>query len=90
MSTGIEKEENRQAGSAIGADAGRKSSRRGFLVGAGAAAGVAGAAAIALKSGTAPVVAGEAAVEAAQKAPVQGRGYHETAHIRKYYDTTKV
>lgn len=63
--------------------------RRGFLAGAGAAAGVAGAAVLAVKRGAAPAAEAVAA-DAAPAKPVGGLGYHETAHIRKYYDTTKV
>jgi hypothetical protein len=73
----------------MGKDTGKGQRRRGFLMGAGAAAGAAGAAALALKTRTEPV-AGVAASGPLQKDPVHGQGYHETAHIRKYYDTTKV
>ena len=69
---------------ASGAPAGR----RGFLVGAGAAAGMAGAAAATFRRPAEP--AADVVAEQAQKDPVQGKGYHETPHIRKYYDTTKV
>ena len=72
----------------VTADAGSRATRRGFLVGAGAAAGVAGVAAVALKTRTQPVA--DVAAPAPDSAPAQGRGYHETAHIRKYYETTKV
>ena len=68
---------------------GRTSTRRGFLAGAGAVAGVAGAAAVALKSRALPVTA-EVVASEKPEAPAQSRGYHETAHIRKYYETTKV
>ena len=70
-------------------ETGKGQRRRGFLLGAGAAAGAAGAAAVALGKRTAavPVVA---ASDALQKDPMQGQGYQETAHVRKYYDTTKV
>jgi hypothetical protein len=67
---------------------GGKRSRRGFLIGAGAVAGVAGVAAVALKNGAQPVT--EVAAPEPDKAPAQSRGYHETAHIRRYYETTKV
>jgi hypothetical protein len=67
---------------------GSKATRRGFLVGAGAAAGIAGAAAVALKTRTQPIA--DVAAPAPEQTPVSGRGYHETAHIRKYYETTKV
>lgn len=73
----------------MGKDTGNGKRRRGFLMGAGAVAGAAGAAALALKTRAEPV-AGFAASGPLQKDPVQGQGYHETAHIRKYYDTTKV
>ena len=64
--------------------------RRGFLLGAGTV-GAAGVAAVTLGSrsvrgpgeGAPDPVRGESSSK-------QGRGYHETAHIRKYYDTTKV
>jgi hypothetical protein len=57
---------------------------------AGAAAGVAGAAVIGLRRPAQPVEAVAAAAVPRQKDATDGRGYHETAHIRKYYDTTKV
>ena len=59
-----------------------KMSRRKFL----AAAGVGGAAAavIAAKSG------GLAEPEGKQAAAPQGKGYQLTAHVRRYYETTKV
>jgi hypothetical protein len=88
MTKDIEKANDLPAGIAAQAAAGPTARRRGFLVG-GAAAGVAGAAAIALKTGARPV-AGEVAGQTPRAEPAQGRGYHETAHIRKYYDTTKV
>lgn len=72
----------------IGKKAGGKPARRGFLVGAGAAAGAAGAGALTLGKGPQAVtteVAGAAAPE-----PVRGKGYHVTDHIRKYYETAKV
>ena len=72
----------------VGASRVSASGRRGFLAGAGAA-GVAGAAVLAV-GGKGPVPAGDAAAEAAPVKPLAGRGYHETDHIRKYYDTTKV
>ena len=67
---------------------GTPAGRRGFLVGAGAAAGMAGAAAATFRRP--PDTAADVVAEQAQKDPVQGKGYHETPHIRKYYDTTKV
>lgn len=73
----------------MGKDTGKGQKRRGFLVGAGAAAGAAGAAALALRTRAEPVAAAAASAPG-QTDPVQGQGYHETAHIRKYYDTTKV
>jgi hypothetical protein len=60
--------------------------RRGFLLGAGAAAGV-GAAALAVGRNAQPPV--EAAAPQDHK-PVASRGYHVTDHVRKYYDTAKV
>ncbi len=65
------------------------SRRRGFLVGVGVAAGAAGVAAVALGSRS-QQAAGDALPQASRQAPVDGRGYQETAHVRKYYDTTKV
>jgi hypothetical protein len=79
---------DRQGGSAAGATSSKTPARRGFLAGVGAA-GVAGAAVIASKRGTTPPVA-EAADPAVAAKPVAGRGYHETDHVRRYYDTTKV
>jgi len=65
----------------------RTPARRGFLAGAGVA-GIAGAAVLATGGKGASAIA-----DVAPEAPptqVAGRGYHETDHIRKYYDTTKV
>lgn len=66
----------------------RSAGRRGFLAGAGVA-GVAGAAVLATR-GTGRPVADEAAAEAVPPKALANRGYHETDHVRKYYDTTKV
>ncbi|MEO6271190.1 MAG: formate dehydrogenase [Lautropia sp.] len=71
-----------------GTPAGGGGARRGFLLGAGAAVGAAGVAAATLRK-----PAATNAVEVAQAAPKEsdgGQGYRLTAHIRKYYDTTKV
>jgi outer membrane lipoprotein SlyB len=68
--------------------AARSAGRRGFLAGAGAA-GVAGAAVLATR-GNAPAVPAGAAADAVSSKPVGNRGYHETDHVRKYYDTAKV
>ncbi len=57
-------------------------SRRKFL----AAAGAGGAAAAAV---VASKVTGDAPAATAQSAP-QGKGYQLTAHVRRYYETTKV
>ncbi len=62
--------------------------RRGFLAGVGAA-GVVGAAAIAAGRSAPPAVT-EVAGQAAAPGKVAGRGYHETDHVRRYYDTAKV
>lgn len=59
-----------------------KMSRRKFL----AAVGVGGAAAAAV---VASKVTGDAPVTTAQTSP-QGKGYQLTAHVRRYYETTKV
>jgi nitrous oxide reductase len=61
-----------------------KLSRRNFLI----AAGVGGAA-------TAAAIAGRALTPEEPKAAASndkrgGKGYQETAHVRSYYDTTKV
>ena len=68
------------------AGAGAASSRRSLLVGA----GVAGAAAIAVKalSGAAPEALVTAA-SAAKAAPDTRGGYQLTAHVRRYYETTQ-
>ena len=58
-----------------------KLSRRNFLVALGAG-GVATAGAVAGKQSRTPA-------KTASKAP-SGKGYQLTAHVRKYYDTTKV
>jgi hypothetical protein len=57
-------------------------SRRKFLVAA-SAGGVAAAAVVATRS------AGEASPDNKQAAK-QGNGYQLTAHVRRYYETTKV
>ncbi len=59
-----------------------KMSRRKFL----AAVGVGGTAAAAV---VASKVGGEDKTAEAQTAP-QGKGYQLTAHVRRYYETTKV
>lgn len=59
-----------------------KMSRRKFL----AAAGVGGAAAVAV---VAVKLDGSSKPEVAQ-AKAGGKGYQETAHVRRYYETTKV
>ena len=69
------------------AGAGAAPSRRSLLVGA----GVAGAAAIAVKAlpGTAPEALATAAAGAAKVAPDTRGGYQLTAHVRRYYETTQ-
>ena len=57
-------------------------SRRNFLIAAGAG-GVAAVAAMGGRSTEEPKV-----VTSSDKR--RGRGYEETAHVRRYYDTTKV
>lgn len=88
MSSDIERGNGRQSDAQALPVAGKAPARRGFLLGAGAVAGAAGAAAIAL--GKSPPVTQAQAAEPAARDPVQGQGYHVTAHVRKYYDTTKV
>ena len=88
MSSDIGKQSGPQSTAQAVPGAGKSRARRGFLLGAGAAAGAAGAAAIALGKAS-QAAAPEAAVAAAPK-PAGGQGYHVTAHVRKYYDTTKV
>jgi hypothetical protein len=58
--------------------------RRGLIAGVGVAAGAAVAAHLVSRSGTAP----EAAVPADAKA-AEGQGYRLTAHVQRYYETTK-
>lgn len=87
MSSDIEKEKSPQS-DAQAAPVTGLFARRGFLLGAGAAAGAAGAAAIAL--GKKPQAAAPEVAEPAAQEPARGRGYHVTDHVRKYYDTTKV
>jgi hypothetical protein len=78
-----------EAAASVQADAGRRVGRRGFLAGAGVAG--AGVAAAALAARPSPSQAPGNAASAKKDAPPEaGRGYHETAHVRKYYDTTKV
>jgi len=54
--------------------------RRGFLKGAGLAAGAAGAATLASTSG---------AAAASAEAPAKSAGYRETEHVRTYYDLAR-
>ena len=72
---------------ALGRTAGAAPSRRSLLVGA----GVAGAAAIAVKvlPAAAPEALATAAASAAKAAPDTGGGYQLTAHVRRYYETTQ-
>ena len=69
------------------AGAGAASSRRSLLVGA----GVAGAAAIAVKAlpAAAPEALATAAATVANAAPNTSGGYQLTAHVRRYYETTQ-
>lgn len=57
-------------------------SRRKFLAAVGVG-GAATAAVVASKSGKAPE-------QTAKTDPAQGKGYQLTAHVRRYYETTKV
>jgi hypothetical protein len=61
--------------------------RRGFLLGAGAASAAGAAAVVAARAPGA--TAGPAVAAAALEEP-KGRGYRLTAHVRKYYETTTV
>jgi hypothetical protein len=79
---------DRQGATPAGGTGSKAPARRGFLAGVGAA-GVAGAAVIAAGRNGAPVAV-EAAGQAVPAQAVAGRGYHETDHIRRYYDTAKV
>jgi hypothetical protein len=89
MSSDIEKAKDLQADpQTVPVTATKARARRGFLLGAGAAAGVAGATAMAL--GRSAQVATPQAAEPVAQDDAPGKGYHVTAHIRKYYDTTKV
>ena len=78
----------RQDGSLVGGASSKTPARRGFLAGVGAA-GVAGAAVLAAGRAAGPAVA-EAAGEAPAAEKLAGRGYQETDHVRRYYDTAKV
>lgn len=60
--------------------------RRHFLAGAGVVAAAAGATALTSRTPAAPV----AVVPAAEPAPVDGKGYRVSEHVRKYYRTTLV
>lgn len=88
MSSDIQDPKGQQSERQAGTPAGGRGARRGFLLGAGAAVGAAGVAAATLRQ-PAAANAGEVA-QAAPTEPASGQGYHLTAHIRKYYDTTKV
>lgn len=88
MSSDTQDPKDQQSQRQAGTPARGPGARRGFLLGAGAAVGAAGVAAATLRQ-PAVTSAGEVA-QAAPKEPAGGQGYHLTAHIRKYYDTTKV
>lgn len=62
------------------------SARRNFLLGATVGAAGAVAAVVAGKQGAAPLAGVAAASEPAAKV----KGYRVTAHIQKYYETTKI
>lgn len=64
-----------------------KPSRRGFMFAA-AATGAAAATVAALPKS--PEAAVEAAVAEPVKAPANGGGYHESAHVKHYYQTTRI
>ncbi len=72
---------------ALGRTAGAAPSRRNLLVGA----GVAGAAAIAVKAlpGAAPEALASVAASVKKAAPETSGGYQLTAHVRRYYETTQ-
>jgi hypothetical protein len=61
-------------------------SRRRFFAGA-ATVGSAAAAAVALPQ---VLEAPEASAEATRPAPEKGGGYHLSAHVKHYYQTTKI
>jgi hypothetical protein len=82
------KDSSRNRGTPTGATGATTAARRGFLAGAGAA-GVAGAAVLATRGKGTPAAA-DVADQAPAPKPLAGRGYHESDHVRKYYDTTKV
>ena len=63
----------------------RRSSRRGFFIGA-AATGAAAASLVSLRSG--PEVAMVA--EVPKPAPERGGGYSLSEHVKRYYKTTRV
>ena len=62
-----------------------KPSRRGFFFGA-AATGAAAAVAVALPGMQAP----ELAVALPKPAPESGGGYSLSAHVKRYYETTRI
>ena len=78
----------RHGPAAVDATGSKAPARRGFLAGVGVA-GVAGAAALATARNTTPGAA-ETADQAPSPRPTAGRGYSETDHVRRYYDTTRV
>jgi hypothetical protein len=63
-----------------------RTGRRGFLLGAGAAAGAAGVAVVAGKQAGEPVGAKVAKPDTKDR----GGGYHVTDHVRSYYRSTLV
>ncbi len=66
-----------------------ESNRRNFLLGA--TLGTAGAVAAAVSATVAPVaVVANASVVAAEPIAKKSKGYHVTAHIERYYETTRM
>ena len=63
----------------------QKLSRRNLVAGAGTAGALAAAAAV-LPHGSGPA----APSAAAKPAPEQGGGYRESAHVLRYYQTTRI
>lgn len=77
----------KDAGAAIGGPgASMKPSRRGLMVGAGAASAVVVVSGV-LRTGTSPVAASPAVPGAATPS---GDGYQVTQHVLRYYETAKV
>ena len=83
------KSDQKPTGSATGMATGMATEkRRKFLLGA--TLGSAGAVAAVVTGGNVSQALNVVAVAPTEKAKIKVKGYHETDHIRQYYETTRI